>query len=190
MGMYHYFKETVQAHDAAWKAVQRERLIAWRRENVLTRIERPTNLVRARALGYKPKTGIFLVRIRVGRGGKQRPDIKGGRRSKHARQVLVLKKNYQHLAEERVAKRYVNCEILNSYKVGRDGKSYWFEVIVIDPCQPQIRADKQLSWIGLERGRVYRGKTSAGRKGRGLLGKGKGHEKNRPSLNARQGHGN
>ena len=34
------------------------------------------------------------------------------------------------------------------------------------------------------RGRAYRGKTSAGKRGRGLFNKGKGAEKLRPSLKA------
>ena len=185
MGMYNYIKNTVQSRTAAWKAAQRERLIMWRKENAITRIERPTNIVRARTLGYKPKEGILLARVRVSRGGKQRPQIKKGRRPTHSHQQLVMKKSYQRIAEERAAKRFSNCEILNSYKAGQDGKHYWFEIIVIDPCQGQIQADKNLRWICSERNRVLHGKTSAGRKGRGLRsGKGQGHEKHRPSLRA------
>ena len=47
-------------------------------------------------------------------------------------------------------------------------------------------ADKDLNWIstGKHKGRVFRGLTSAGKKSRGMRGKGKGREKVRPSLGA------
>ncbi|MBT92991.1 MAG: 50S ribosomal protein L15e, partial [Euryarchaeota archaeon] len=38
-------------------------------------------------------------------------------------------------------------------------------------------------------GRAYRGKTSAGKRGRGLMNKGKGAEKLRPSLKANKNRG-
>ena len=44
--------------------------------------------------------------------------------------------------------------------------------------------DKGLMNLANQRGRVYRGLTSAGRKSRGLRGKGKGFEKMRPSRRA------
>ena len=47
----------------------REKLIAWRREGSTVRVERPTRLDRARALGYKAKQGYTIVRARVRKGG-------------------------------------------------------------------------------------------------------------------------
>ncbi len=44
----------------------RERVIRWRKQNAITRIERPSRLQRARRLGYKAKQGIIVVRMRVG----------------------------------------------------------------------------------------------------------------------------
>ena len=68
-----------------WKtnsAELREKAIVWRKQNALTRIDRPSRIARARRLGYKAKQGIIVVRMRVGAGGmrKQRPT--GGRRPK------------------------------------------------------------------------------------------------------------
>ena len=99
---------------------------------------------------------------------------------------ITMAKSTQRLAEERVGKKYPNMEVLNSYWVGQDGKQKFFEVILVDPNHPVIKADKQLSWVGnsRHRGRVHRGKTSAGKRGRGLYNKGKGAEKLRPSLKA------
>ena len=82
---------------------------------------------------------------------------------------------------------YLTFEVLNSYWVGEDGKNKFFEVIMVDPHHPAIKSDKQLGWIAegnSHRGRAFRGKTSAGKRGRGLYNKGKGAEKLRPSLKA------
>ena len=47
----------------------RQRAIIWRKQNAVTRIEKPSRLLRARRLGYKAKQGIVVVRMRVGTGG-------------------------------------------------------------------------------------------------------------------------
>ena len=162
----------------------RELLLKARREQVTVRLHRPTNIARARTLGYKPKQGVIVVRQRVIRGGRMRADIKGGRRSAHSHQSKIVKKNYQQVAEERVAVKYKNCEVLNSYKVIEDGKNLWYEVILVDREHPAVKADKNLYGIAKQKGRAQRGLTSAGRKARGLRKKGQGAEKIRPSLRA------
>ena len=45
----------------------RQRAIIWRKQNAVTRVERPSRLLRAKRLGYKAKQGIIVVRMRVGR---------------------------------------------------------------------------------------------------------------------------
>jgi len=72
-------------------------------------------------------------------------------------------------------------EVLNSYYVGKDGKHYWFEVILIDLNHPSVLNDKQYSQLVLQTRRVFRGLTSSAKKSRGLRNKGKGAEKVRPS---------
>ena len=120
-----------------------------------------------------------------------RPKIKGGRRSKHNRQRKVLNISYQVVAEQRTGKKYPNCEVLNSYYVGEDGLSFWYEVILVDRSHPAVLSDPLLSWVAnpANRNRVSRGITSAGRASRGLMNKGKGAEKIRPSLRANNGLG-
>ena len=169
------------------KTDTKDRLIQWRKEPVTTRINRPTRLDRARALGYKPKQGVIVVRQRLKRGGHTRPHDRGGRRPSRSHFKLTLEKNYQQVAEERVSKKYVNCEVLGSYLVAKDGKHYWFEVVLVERRHPQILADKRYIGIAAQRGRAARGVTSAGRKARGLRKKGKGVEKHRPSLRANKG---
>ena len=176
------------ARDDDHLAARQARLYAWRRESVVTRVERPTRLDRARSLGYKAKQGIVVVRTRARRGSlrKVRPD--GGLKpSAMGVNKITASKSIQRIAEERVAKRYPNLQVLNSYWVGEDGKHKFYEVILVDPHHPSILADKDLKWVANAGNtkRVLRGKTSAGQRGRGMHKKGRGTEKNRPSLRAK-----
>ena len=184
MGVYKYIREAWKKPKENLKEIWQQRMIEWRTQPATVRIERPTRLDRARSLGYKAKQGYVLIRQRVNRGGRQRPQIREGRRSKHSSRRVDLDKNYQSVAEERAVKNYVNCEVLNSYYVGHDGKHYWYEVILVDRMHPQIIADHRINWICSKRGRVFRGLTSAERKSRGLRHKGKGTEHLRPSRSA------
>ncbi len=178
MGLYQQLAELWQNRDEhrdLWK----QRLVQWRRQPVMVELERPTRLDRARALGYKAKTGFFLVRVRVDSGGRKRERFSSGRRSKRYGRKKIVNKSYQWVAEERAQRAYTNLEVLNSYEVAFDGLHYWFEVIMIDPQRPEIQADPRVSWITGKRSRkrVFRGKTSAGKSSRGLKWKGKGAEK-------------
>lgn len=161
-----------------------EKLIEWRGEPATVRVLRPTRIDRARSLGYRAKPGIIVVRQRVIRGGRMRPDIKGGRRPKANTQRKVVAKNYKLVAEERVARKFPNCEVAGSYEVVKDGRHAWYEIILYDRDHPQIKADKRSSWAYNVKGKVFRGTTSSGKKARGLTGKGQGFEKVRPSRNA------
>ena len=78
--------------------------------------------------------------------------------------------NYQEIAEQRTGKKYRNLEVLNSYFVGKDGLHYFYEVILVDPERPEIKNDRTISWIekSKNKGRVFRGMTSSGKKSRGL----------------------
>jgi large subunit ribosomal protein L15e len=92
-------------------------------------------------------------------------------------------KSLRLIAEERTAKKFPNLEVLNSYWVGEDGRSKWFEIIMVDPNHPVIKTDKDVNWITQKqhKRRVFRSLTSAGKKVRSLRRKGKGAEKVRPS---------
>ena len=162
--------------------LRHERLLTWRRETTVTRLEHPTRLDRARAIGYRAKPGFIVVRVRVRRGGQRHRAIIAGRRPKRKGILrMVIAKSLQRIAEERAQKHYPNLEVLNSYWVGEDGTQKFYEVILLDPAQPAIQADRREGWIGAHRGRAYRGLTRAGRDGRGLRWKGKGAERMRPS---------
>jgi large subunit ribosomal protein L15e len=186
MGLFKYLKATFQKQLSERDEEYRAKLIKFRREPATLRVERPTRIDRARALGYKAKQGVIVVRQRVKRGSHVRPRHIKGRRSRNQGMRKNLSKSYQLIAEERVGKVYTNCEILNSYFVAKDGNHYWYEVIVVDKDHPSIKNDKQLGWVASPKNnnRVARGKTSAGKKARGLRTKGTGTEKIRPSRTA------
>ena len=185
MSMYKYMRKLWNQPRQSMPELWKERLILWRKQPVTVRLKRPTRIDRARSLGYKAKEGIFVVRQRLGRGGRQRPGF-GKRRSKRMSPRLNLRKSYQLIAEERVAKKYSNCEVLNSYWVAEDGVSIWHEVILVDKSNPNVMRDPNYSWLlaRQHKGRVHRGLTSAGKKMRNLQRKGKGAEKARPSRRA------
>src|SRR5881396_3087671 len=162
-----------------------QRMVEWRRGEAFVRIDRPTRVDRARGLGYRAKQGYAIVRARVRRGGRRRPKPMGGRHPKRrGLRKITMAKSIQRIAEERTARHYPNMEVLNSYWIGEDGMHKYYEVILVDPQHPVIRNDPKINWICEpgNRGRAFRGLTSAGKKGRGLLYKGKGAEKIRPSI--------
>jgi len=190
--MYDYVREQWKKPDTSYQSPLKNRLIQWRREESFTRVERPLRIDRARSLGYKAKQGYIVVRARVRRGGLRKHQIKGGRKpSSKGMKKITAAKSIQRIAEERTAKRYPNMEVLNSYWVGEDGRYHYYEVILVDSSHPAILNDPKINWISdpANKRRVLRGKTSAGQKGRGMLYKGKGAEKVRPSIRAHQSRG-
>lgn len=142
-------------------------ITAWRRKPVVVRIPKPTKPGRARALGYRAKQGFAVARIRIRKGGRRRHTIRKGRKPGKVGLVhYTPERSKQSIAETRVAGRFPNMEVLNSYHAGEDGMYNYYEVILVDPSHPVIRADRKISWISRQRRRAYRGLTSAARKSR------------------------
>ncbi len=170
--MYHYIQEVwKRPFDGPLAEIMHTRLIQWRRQPAIIRIEKPTRLDRARELGYKAKQGVIVVRVRVRKGGRRKPRPNKGRRPKRMGVYgFAPAKSLRLIAEERAQRKHPNLIVLNSYYVGEDGKHKWFEVILVDPSHPAIKSDPELKWVasGKHKGRPYRGLTSAGRKMRGL----------------------
>ena len=147
--MYRHLKQAWKRPENSFvRDIMRERTIIWRRQPVIVRIDKPTRIDRARRLGYKAKKGFVVVRVRVRRGGRRKPRPKMGRRQKRMGvSKYTPSKSIKLIAEERVARKYPNLEVLNSYWVWEDGRSKWFEIILIDPNNPSIQSDKDVSWI-------------------------------------------
>ncbi len=191
--MYKYISKAWNRPDDSYvRDLLRIRIPQWREGQSVVKVDAPLRIDRARTLGYKAKQGIIVVRAKVRRGGRRKARTNAARKpSKMGVNKYTPKKSIQWIAEERVKRKYPNMEVLNSYWIGEDGKYKYFEVILVDPIHPQIKNDKDLSWITQKqhKGRVYRGLTSAGKSSRGLRNKGKGAEKIRPSINANKGRG-
>lgn len=182
---YKYMREAwAKPEESFVEELMRRRLIKWRKQSAVVRIQRPTRIDRARRLGYKAKQGFVMARVRVRRSASRKKRPTAGRTQKRMGVTKIKRaKSKRLIGEERVARKFPNLEVLNSYWVAEDGRYKWFEVILVDPHHPAIKSDQDINWICEKhhRGRVFRGLTSAGKKVRGLRGKGRGAEKARPS---------
>jgi large subunit ribosomal protein L15e len=151
--MYKYLQKAWnRPEDSYIEELMRDRVIRWRRQPSIIRIDRPTRLDRARRLGYKAKNGFVLVRVRIRRGGRRKPRPRMGRRQKRMGvSKYTPAKSLRLIAEERASRKFPNLEVLNSYWVWEDGISKWFEVIFVDANHPSIRSDKSVGWISRNR---------------------------------------
>lgn len=192
MGLYKYVGELYTNPRENLKGILNDRLVKWRRQKAVLKVEKPTRIDRARKIGYRAKTGFVVVRVRVTGGGRKKIKPMGGRRSKRSGRKKVVGKSYQWVAEERAQRKFTNLNVLGSYYVMDDAKHKWFEVIMVDTHRPEIQKDPKINWIceKQHKGRVFRGLTTAGKRSRGLLtNKGKGAEKLRPSIRAHRDRG-
>lgn len=160
MGMYKYIKKSFEKEYRERSQTFRKRLTEWKKQGTVCRIEKPTNLSRARSLGYKAKEGIIMARVAVGRGQRKRPRPMGGRKPAKNVSYLSPGKSLQRQAEEKAARVFRNMEVIGSYWVGQDGTKKYFEVILGNRSRfPSLKGS---------RGRAFRGLTSAGKRGRAL----------------------
>ena len=156
MGAYKYIQKLFREHN---RNLLKGRLVEWRSSNTVERIDSPLNIVRARSLGYKAKKGFAIVRVKTGRGARKRPHPWGGRKPGKNYAYVAPAKSLQHIAQERVARKFSNMEVLNSYWVGENSTTKFFEVILVD---------MQIQPMQLQRGRAFRGLTHAARKHRNI----------------------
>lgn len=188
MGLVKYLREAWKKPDVK---ILRARMIEWRKGSSITKVEKPLRLDRARSLGYKAKKGVVVVRVRIRRGGHKKSRPNKARRTKRLHIRKNLRMNYKEIAEQRVARKYNNMEVLNSYNIGKDGVHYFYEVILVDRAKDEIKKDKQLGpVVKAPRKRSLRALTSASRKARGLRNSPVKSPKVRPSLRANRRRGN
>ncbi len=153
-----------------YRETYKQRLMDFRKfESTVTKMESPINVVRAKALGYKAKKGIFTAVVRVHRGGGLFiPEHNGRRPKRMGFKKLTRNISVQRIAELRASTKHPNCEVINSYFVGEDGKHKYYEVILASKNQPELVKDKKYTNMLATKGRAERGLTSAGKKTRGL----------------------
>jgi large subunit ribosomal protein L15e len=163
-------RETFKEEYKNGSPLLKERILERRRKKeAIFLLERPTNLARARSLGYKAKEGIYVVSVRVrkGRGLFRRPN-RARRPKRMAVHKITRNISIQRIAEIRAEHKYKDwgLEVLNSYYVGEDGQYKYYEVIMYDPYSIQVIKDKNLGKMVWQKGRASRGLTSASKKGR------------------------
>jgi large subunit ribosomal protein L15e len=181
MSFYKSVKQNFIAEYKERAPQYKERIIKWNSESPIVRVDKPTNIARARELGYKAKEGVVIVRVRVIGGKKKRPTVSGGRKPSKSGRYFSRRKSVQAIAEERASKKYTNCEVLNSYFVGEAGSNKFYEIILLEKSHPVILSDSQYRGVVMQSHRVVRGLTYAGRLHRGIANKGYGTVKFRPS---------
>ncbi|KAJ6404725.1 hypothetical protein OIU84_012819 [Salix udensis] len=133
--------------------------------------------------------GYVVYRIRVRRGGRKRPVPKGivyGKPTNQGVTQLKFQRSKRSVAEERAGRKLGGLKVLNSYWINEDSTYKYFEVILVDAAHNAIRNDPRINWIcnPVHKHRELRGLTSAGKKYRGLRGRGHLHHKARPSRRA------
>ena len=138
MGAYKYIKETLENAYKERSPEYRARIIRWRKEPTIVRVERPSNLIRARSLGYKAKQGIAVIRVKMGKGRRKRVSPHRGRKAKTNYSYDALDKSLRMVAEEKATRKHSNMEVLNSYWVGEDGQYRYFEVILAERGNPSL----------------------------------------------------
>jgi len=164
MGYYKYIaKMWKKPFSGEHAEVMRKRLLEWRSEPTVVRVERPTRINRARAIGYKAKQGFVVARVRVRKGGLNRPRPRSGRRPKRMGVYgYSPHKSAQWIAEERAARKFPNLVVLGSYWVGEDGVYKWYEVVMADPEHPAVRNDPERRWVSGYFRRIKRKTRSTG----------------------------
>ncbi len=157
MGAYKYIVETLQKQYKERSESYRARIMTWRAGPAMVRVDVPTNLPRARILGYKAKQGYIVVRTRVDKGRRTRRRSSGGRKHKNYYLFVQPQMSHQAIAEQRVNRIYRNMEVLNSYWVGEDGNYKFFEIILADSSKPTVNVSS-----AIRQGKAFRGLTAAG----------------------------
>jgi large subunit ribosomal protein L15e len=146
MGAYKYMSKAWNERDnGVLGQYLRQAAISWRRDSVIKRLQFPTRPDRARSVGYRKKQGFVVARVRVRKGGARKKRPSSGRRPRALGVTKFTRaKSLKKIAEERVAKKFPNLSVLNSYYVWEDGTSKWFEVVLVDPNHPAIKKDEAI----------------------------------------------
>jgi len=165
--MYKHIRSTLISEYKERSQPYKDKITAWNSQSPIIRIDHPSNLSRARELGYKAKQGIIVVRVRLRGGRKKRAKPDGGRKPSKSGRFFTRDISMRAIAENRASAKFSNCEVINSYFVGSAGSMKYYEVIMISKGSPAAKSPIY-SAISSKNGRSYRGLTSAGIKHRSL----------------------
>lgn len=166
MGYYKEMKKSIREGYKSRSNIYKDRIYQWRTEPTVSKINKPTNIPRARSLGYKAKPGVIMLRVKVVGGKKKRKHFDGGRKPSKSGKFYSRATSTRAIAEGRAARKFINCEVLNSYFVGQAGSETFYEVIMLEKNNSNIIADKNYLPIVSQKGRAFRSTTHVGIKHR------------------------
>ena len=130
---YKYIRQSFRKTMASKSKLYKERLIQWGKQGTVVRLEGPTNIPRARSLGYKATKDYLIARVRISKGkrARRRVDLgrKPGKNRKKARPGVTL----SQYAEGKAKKKFPSPNVTGSYFVGQTGSDKYFEVILFNP---------------------------------------------------------
>lgn len=128
--MYKYVKESFQKSLKEKSNIYKQRVRQWRKDGTVTRIEKPTNSIRARELGYKAKKEFIMARVKILKGARRRkrPDL--GRKPGRQHKLKNPGQAQEKIAMQKAQVRFPNCDVLNAYFTGQDGQYAYYEIIM------------------------------------------------------------
>ncbi len=120
------FRNSVKKRTIEYK----NRIISYRKaDKKIVKIDKPTNPVRAKTLGFKQSKDYLVYRLTVRKGMRARPKPDQGRKPGKSRKFKEPGFSWKDYAENTLMKYRNNLEIVGSYKVGEDGDTSFFEVL-------------------------------------------------------------
>jgi large subunit ribosomal protein L15e len=130
MAFYSRVQKSFETEYKEKSQVLKKRLEQWRTEATVQKIAKPTNLARARTLGYKAKKEFMVVRVCVSKGNRRRRQTDQGRKSGKQRKTMNPGVNLKWFADRKAQNTHKNMKVIGSYFVGEDGRKKWFEVVL------------------------------------------------------------
>ena len=130
MGAFKYIRDSFEKTFKTRSDAYRKRLRLWNKQPSITRVEKPSNPLRAHALGYKAKREYIIVRVKTKRGKRARPRPDLGRKPAKNRVRENPGKPWRWTAEQKAKRKFQNMTLVNSYFAGEDGAGQYYEVIM------------------------------------------------------------
>lgn len=135
MGAYKYISESYRKTVAERSPVYRARLVEWHKQPTLVRLDGPTNVPRARSLGFKATKDFVVVRVRISKGKRTRRRADLGRKPGKNRKEVNPGSKLSYYAIVKAERRFTNLVVVGAYLAGQTGTDKYFEIIMRNPSR-------------------------------------------------------
>ncbi|VVB70471.1 50S ribosomal protein L15e [uncultured archaeon] len=130
MGARKYIRKSFMKAMKTRTLEYKNRIISYRKKDAkIVKLDKPTNPVRAKTLGFKQSKSYVVYRLTVRKGMRARPKPDQGRKPGKSRKFKEPGFSWQDYAENTLLKKRNNLTIVGSYKVGEDGDTTFYEVL-------------------------------------------------------------